>query len=60
MRIYQIFYVLKYRKREELEHIFISAKNKKEAVKKCKEVVKEKKNKFAFRCSFTPEGALNK
>lgn len=46
---YQVFYILKYGKREEINHIFIMANNQREALKECKRIVKEKTGKNAFR-----------
>lgn len=46
---YQVFYYIKSGKRQELNHIFVMAQNQREACQKCKEIVKEKTGKNAFR-----------
>lgn len=46
---YQVFYYIKTGKREELNHIFVMAQNQREACRKCKEIVKEKTGRNAFR-----------
>ena len=52
---YQVFYELKYGKREETRHIFIRAKNQKEAIKEAKTQVMSQTGKYAFHCRFVPE-----
>lgn len=46
---YQVFYIIKRNRHEELNHIFIMANNAREACRKCKEVVYEKTGRNAFR-----------
>lgn len=46
---YQIFYVIKHNRKEEINHIFVMANNKKEAYQRCKVVVFEKTGRNAFR-----------
>lgn len=46
---YQVFYYIKANRRETLHHMFVMADNSKEACKVCKEVVKEKTGRNAFR-----------
>ncbi len=53
-KCYQVFYWIKKNKMEYLEHIFIYANNAREACKKCKEVVKNKTGRNAFRPSINP------
>lgn len=50
-KAYQVFYYTKHgrKQQEELNHMFISAQNAKEACKKCKQVVFEKTGRNAFR-----------
>lgn len=48
---YQVFYILKYGKREELHHIFVMAHNQKEAVAECRSFIKETTGKTAFRAT---------
>ena len=54
-KCYQVFYYIKSGKREELNHIFVLAQNQKEACLKCKEIVKEKTGKNAFRTTCNPK-----
>ena len=49
MKNYQVFYWIKANKKEYLEHMFVTAKNSKEACKRCKELVKERTGRNAFR-----------
>lgn len=49
MKNYQVFYYIKANRTETLNHMFIIAKNKKEACAKCKEVVRERTGRNAFR-----------
>lgn len=51
MKTYQVFYYIKHGKREELNHIFVYAKNQKEACAICKEIVRKTIGKNAFRPS---------
>lgn len=51
MKTYQVFYYIKHGKCEELNHIFVSAKNQKEACAICKEIVRKTIGKNAFRPS---------
>lgn len=51
MKTYQVFYYIKHDKCKELNHIFVSAKNQKEACAICKEIVRETIGKNAFRPS---------
>lgn len=46
---YQVFYYIKRGKREELNHMFVMASNQKEACRKCKEIVRERTGRNAFR-----------
>ncbi len=55
LKDYQVFYELKYGKQEETRHIFIRAKNQKEAKEKAQVAVMSQTGKYAFRCRFTPE-----
>lgn len=48
---YQVFYIIKHNRKEELNHIFVTANNQKEAIEKCKHVVFEKTGKNAFRAT---------
>jgi hypothetical protein len=48
-KTYQVFYWIKKNRHEYVEHIYVSANNAKEACKVCKEVVKEKTGRNAFR-----------
>lgn len=41
-KAYQVFYIIKRNRREELHHIFVFANNQNEAYKKCREIVYEK------------------
>lgn len=50
-KFYQVFYIIKSHKREELNHMFIYANNQKEAIQKCKEQVLLKTGKNAFRAT---------
>ena len=43
VRCYQVFYIIKKHKKEELNHMFVYANNQKEAVRKCREQVKLQK-----------------
>lgn len=52
---YQVFYELKYGKREETRHIFVRAKNQKEAKEKAQTAVMSQTGKYAFHCRFVPE-----
>lgn len=52
---YQVFYYIKTGKREELNHIFVMAQNQREARRKCKEIVKEKTGRNAFRPTCSPK-----
>lgn len=49
LKTYQIFYVIKRNKREEVNHMFIVSNSAKEACRKCKETVYEKYGRNAFR-----------
>lgn len=49
MKTYQVFYWIKKNRREYLEHMFVAATNAKEACKVCKQQVKEKTGRNAFR-----------
>lgn len=51
MKTYQVFYYIKHGKCKELNHIFVSAKNQKEACAICKEIVRKTIGKNAFRPS---------
>ena len=51
---YQVFYWIKKNKMEYLEHMFVRAHNKREAYTICKEVVKERTGRNAFRPSTEP------
>lgn len=57
-KCYQVFYYIKSGKREELNHIFVLAQNQKEACRKCKEIVKERTRKNAFRPTCNPKDVL--
>lgn len=61
MKTYQVFYWIKKNKKEYLNHIFVVAKNQKEALKKCKIQVFEKTGRNAFRATTKPysESELN-
>lgn len=48
-KFYQVFYIIKRNRHEEINHIFIMANNAKEACKQCKAVVFEKTGRNAFR-----------
>ncbi len=54
MKTYQVFYWIKKNKKEYLNHIFVVAKNQKEACKKCKEEVKQQTGRNAFRATTKP------
>lgn len=54
-KFYQVFFYIKKGKREELNHIFMLANNQREACLKCKDVVKEKTGKNAFRPTCDPK-----
>lgn len=49
MRNYQVFYWIKANKKEYLNHMFVTAKNAREACTVCKEVVKNQTGRNAFR-----------
>lgn len=49
MKTYQVFYWIKKNGREYLEHMFVNANNAKEATKVCKQQVKERTGRNAFR-----------
>lgn len=51
VKCYQVFYWIKKNKKEYLNHMYISAKNAKEACRKCKEEVKKQTGRNAFRAS---------
>lgn len=51
VKCYQVFYIIKRHKKEELNHMFVYANNQKEAVRKCREQVKLQKGKNAFRAT---------
>lgn len=51
---YQVFYELKRNNRYETHHIFVIARNQKEAKKIAGEVVREKTGRHAFHLRFTP------
>ncbi len=55
---YQVFYIIKKNRREELNHIFIMAKNAREACRKCKEIVYEKTGRNAFRPTINMENLI--
>ena len=46
---YKVFYYIKANGRETMHHMFVMADNSKDACKICKEVVKEKTGRNAFR-----------
>ena len=48
MKTYQVFYWIKKNKREYLEHMFVTANNAKEALRICKQQVKEQTGRNAF------------
>lgn len=54
VKCYQVFYWIKKNRKEYLNHMYISAKNAKEACKKCKEEVKQQTGRNAFRASTKP------
>lgn len=54
MKSYQVFYWIKKNGHEYLEHLFVVAKNQKEACSKVKAIVKEKTGRNAFRPTCTP------
>lgn len=49
LKQYQIFYVIKHNRKEQINHIFVAANNKKEACRKCKEIVYGRTGRNAFR-----------
>ena len=49
MEIYQVFYWIKKDKKEYLEHIYVSANNARDAVRVCKQRVREQTGRNAFR-----------
>lgn len=51
MKTYQVFYYIKHDKCKELNHMFVSAKNQKEACAICKEIVRKTIGKNGFRPS---------
>lgn len=61
MKIYQVFYWIKKDRKEYLNHIFVSARNSKEACSKCKKLVFERTKRNAFRPTTKPysEDELN-
>lgn len=50
-KTYQVFYWIKKNRHEYLEHMFVAANNAKDACRICKEQVKEKTGRNAFRPS---------
>lgn len=48
-KCYQVFYITKRNKKEEINHIYVTGNNSKEACKKCKEIVLEQTGRNAFR-----------
>lgn len=49
MKSYQVFYWIKKNNREYLEHMFVTATTAKEALRVCKQQVKEQTGRNAFR-----------
>jgi hypothetical protein len=49
MKSYQVFYIIKQNRREELNHMFVMATNQKEAIAICKKVVYEQTGRNAFK-----------
>ncbi len=54
IKCFQVFYWIKKNKKEYLKHMYIYAKNAKEACKKCKEEVKQQTGRNAFRATTKP------
>jgi hypothetical protein len=50
-KTYQVFYWIKKNRHEYLEHMFVPANNAKDACRICKELVKERTGRNAFRPS---------
>ena len=48
VKSYQVFYIIKKNKKEELNHMFVYANNQKEAIQKCREQVKLQTGRHAF------------
>ncbi len=57
-KCYQVFYIIKRNRHEELNHMFIMANNGKEACKQCKAIVFEKTGRNAFRPTINVENLI--
>lgn len=59
-KMYQVFYIIKKDRKEELNHKFVFANNSKEAITQCKKVVFEETKKHAFRATVKPPYEITK
>lgn len=45
---YQVFYILKHRRSNELRHLFIYAENQRDAIEQCRDLVRTRYGRYAF------------